>query len=292
MVLNAPEIKNLAHQSRGPVTQNMGRVMDPKKLRFQTTILIRVIKDSSRKRSSEYTVKEFCISLDSTKLDLTVTPSNSTPAAYSLVNKIEKNVDLPPVGLSSEINMGNSTALETMHRLNVGGKFISGEKDPGMLCDWLDDTPFFSEATTTIHSNSRKISYGSKVPECTAPLEMYATARTIEPNSYRINLTWLFPVDCGFYYLVRLHFCEISWDVKAQAYNQRMFRVYVNHQIAEDDANVMQWAGVAVYRDYIVYLSRYRQDAGNLLLELESKIGSDGSTSYLPILNGLEIFKL
>ncbi|KAK2996530.1 hypothetical protein RJ639_024750 [Escallonia herrerae] len=181
---------------------------------------------STNCRSSEYTVKEFCISLDSTKLDLTVTPSNSTLAAYSLVNKIKvmsipqnlyfnKNVDLPLVGHSSEFNMGNSTALETMHRLNVGGK---------------------------------------------------------------------------------LHFCEISWDVKAQAYNQRMFRVYVNHQIAEDDANVMQWAddkaGVAVYRDYIVYLSRYRQDAGNLLLELESKIGSDGSTSYLPILNGLEIFKL
>ncbi|KAK2974532.1 hypothetical protein RJ640_007376 [Escallonia rubra] len=265
---------------------------------------------STNCRSSKYTVKEFCINLDSTKLDITVTPSNSTPAAYSLVNKIEvmsiprnlyfkKNVDLPLVGHSFEFNMGNSTALEKMYRLNVGGKFISGEKDPGMLCDWLDDTPFLvtsSEATTTIHSNSRKISYGSKVPECTAPLEMYATARTIKPNSHRINLTWLFPVDSGFYYLVRLHFCEISWDVKAQVYNQRMFRVYVNHQIAKDNANVMQWAddkaGVAVYRDYIVDLSRYRQDAGNLLLELESKIGSNGSTLYLPILNGLEIFKL
>ncbi|KAK3003489.1 hypothetical protein RJ639_018820 [Escallonia herrerae] len=265
---------------------------------------------STNCRSPEYIVKEFCINLDSTKLDITFTPSNSSPAAYGLVNKIEvvsmpsnlyfnKNVALPLVGRSSEFNMGNSSALETMHRLNVGGKFISAEKDPGMLRDWLDDTPFLvnsSEATTTIHSNSRKISYSSKVPKCTAPLEMYATARTIKPISYRINLTWFFPVDSGFYYLVRLHFCEISWDVKAQAYNQRIFRVYVNHQIAEEDANVMQWAddkaGVAVYRDYIVDLLRYRQDAGNLLLELERKIGFNSSRRHLPILNGLEIFKL
>ncbi|KAK9272118.1 hypothetical protein L1049_002488 [Liquidambar formosana] len=108
------------------------------------------------------------------------------------------------------------------------------------------------------------------------------------------NLTWIFTVDSGFYYLARLHFCETIPLVRLV--NQRVFSIYINNQTAERYADVISWSGgtgIPVFRDYAAlvpdpYGTRSKQD---LWLALHPDMDS-GSQYGDAILNGLEIFKL
>lgn len=85
-----------------------------------------------------------------------------------------------------------------------------------------------------------------------APSEVYANARTLSSDTAGDNMTWSFQVDSGFYYLFRLHFCEISQNM---APHKRVFGVYINGHTAEHYADVIRWSywgGFPVYKDYIV----------------------------------------
>ncbi|CAK9200098.1 unnamed protein product [Sphagnum jensenii] len=59
---------------------------------------------------------------------------------------------------------------------------------------------------------------------------------TINQN---FNLTWIFPVDLGYTYFVRLHFYEIFLS----AINQRVFNVYINNQTAETAMDIIALTG-------------------------------------------------
>lgn len=61
--------------------------------------------------------------------------------------------------------------------------------------------------------------------------------------SYR--LTWEFPVDLGFYYFVRLHFCEIQPEMNATG--TRVFTIFIANQIAEERADVFMWLGGKIF---------------------------------------------
>ncbi|KAA8529301.1 hypothetical protein F0562_033900 [Nyssa sinensis] len=242
----------------------------------------------------EYIVKEFCINVDGSLLNITFTPWTNSSDAYGFVNNIEilsmhpnlyipeDHVAVPFIGHPSKFLVNYSTALEMMYRLNVGGRFIHADDDTGMFRVWFEDEPFLVVGNGyTVHSKLNII-YSSSVPAYTAPRQVYATARTI---SY-YNLQWSFPLEYGFYYLIRLHFCEIRRGITQK--NESVFRIYIDNQTAEDHADVVQWSdgiGVPVYRDYVVNLSRYSHKIPCLFLELQ-KI-TEGA-----ILNGLEIFKL
>ena len=70
------------------------------------------------------------------------------------------------------------------------------------------------DASATIPYLPAKILYTNDTPAYTAPDEVYTTYRTMDrdPNvSLMQNLTWLFPVDAGFLYLLRLHFVKPNW---------------------------------------------------------------------------------
>ncbi|KAF3443641.1 hypothetical protein FNV43_RR13331 [Rhamnella rubrinervis] len=100
-------------------------------------------------------VKEYSVNVEGEKLEITFKPSTSIPNAYAFVNGIEV-LSMPDiysatdgttmiVGQSAPFYIDNSTALENVYRLNVGGQDISPEKDTGMFRSWYDDTLIYME---------------------------------------------------------------------------------------------------------------------------------------------------
>ncbi|KAE8662594.1 hypothetical protein F3Y22_tig00113279pilonHSYRG00051 [Hibiscus syriacus] len=187
-----------------------------------------------------YTVTEFCIDIVDQVLNVTFTPSPDVSDAYAFVNKIEivplplnlytrEVVSLPLIGQPSYY-MKNLTALEMMYRLNIG--------------------EYRYQMPTGILSSDVQIKRSLTMPAYVAPKQVYASARTVAyDGSNQTGITWLLPVDSGFYYLVRLHFCEISNEIKGVG--QRVFHVYIKDQTAEDQADIFLWShgvGVPVYR--------------------------------------------
>ncbi|BBH00208.1 Malectin/receptor-like protein kinase family protein [Prunus dulcis] len=111
------------------------------------------------------------------------------------------------------------------------------------------------------------------------------------------NLTWNFPVDPKFYYLVRLHFCEFESDIVNS--RDRNFLIYIANDLAEGGADIIKWSrgnGRPVYRDYFVFVTcpvaSESQKKVNLSIALQAN-PYDFMTKFTDaIFNGLEIFKL
>jgi hypothetical protein len=191
----------------------------------------------------------------------------------------------------------NTTALETVYRVNVAGPFISDEFATGMFRIWEDDVAYILGAAIrlTPYLPNITIQYSEDMPNYTAPAIVYTTYRTMgrDPHvNLNYNLTWLFQVDVGFLYLVRLHFCETQLEVKLE--NQRVFTIFINNQMAEYQADVILWAcgsNIPVYKDYIVWVPNERPGKQDLRLELHPNMISKQKYADA-ILNGLEIFKL
>ncbi|KAA8532885.1 hypothetical protein F0562_032998 [Nyssa sinensis] len=253
--------------------------------------------------SRSYFVKEFCIYIASEqRLDIAFVPS---PGSFGFINGIEvlsmpsdlyiKGQEIPIVGQSQTLEIDNNTALENVYRLNVDGQAISPVEDNGMFRAWSDDSSYIFGAPGVDPSHfTIKMKY-SKVPPYTAPEVLYRTARSMGMNSAineNYNLTWLFPVDRGFYYLVRLHFCEI--DVGVTGINQRVFEIFLNNQTADDQMDIIVYAGgngVPIYRDFVVMVPLGSGGKQDLWLALHPNTKSH-PMYYDALLNGLEIFKL
>ncbi|KAK9290789.1 hypothetical protein L1049_008967 [Liquidambar formosana] len=251
-----------------------------------------------------YIVKEYSVNVDTGTLNITFGPSTSTPNSYAFVNGIEivsmpyiYNTAALIVGQTTPFDIDNTTALESVYRLNVGGNDISPSSDTGLFRSWYDDTPYIFGAqfgVTEPLDQNVTIVYPKSMPTYVAPHDVYATSRTMGPDNninLNYNLTWIFSVDSGFSYLVRLHFCEVSSVMNK--INQRVFEIFINNQTAEEEADVLAWTpsyGVPVYKDYVVLLpgGSSQQD---LWLELHPNPASKPNY-YNAILNGAEIFKI
>ncbi|RZC63552.1 hypothetical protein C5167_025311 [Papaver somniferum] len=248
-------------------------------------------------------VREFYINVAKGRLNITFTPTSSNDTfSYALVNGIEV-MSMPDIysgsaiiadenGVSLIIN--NTTVLEDVFRFNVGGTEISPEADTGLFRSWSQDgDPLPGETDTANYSLS--IKYLPGISSYVAPEIIYKTARTMassQSKNQNNNLTWLFQVDPGFLYLVRLHFCEINSDITKV--NQRVFQIFLNNLTAEEKADVVAWTGntgngIALYKDYVVRVPK-GQDLQRLRVELHN-IASKPEY-YGAILNGLEIFKV
>ncbi|KAJ0028578.1 hypothetical protein Pint_35091 [Pistacia integerrima] len=255
-----------------------------------------------------YIIKEYSVNVDGESLNITFSPSTNGSDSFAFVNGIEvmsmpdiySSYDgtLSIVGTNSPFYIDNTTALENVYRLNVGGNDISPSGDTGLFRSWYDDQPYLYGAGygVTISANQNvTVKYPADMPTYVAPLNVYSTARSMGPNStinQNYNLTWIFSVDSGFTYLVRLHFCELSSDITK--INQRNFKIFLGNQTAAD-ADVIAWTdnkgnGIPVYKDYVVLVpgDGRQQD---LWLALHPNVKS-GSNYYDSILNGAEIFKL
>ncbi|XP_062000507.1 receptor-like protein kinase FERONIA [Rosa rugosa] len=256
-------------------------------------------------------VREFCVDIKTgQRLEITFKPSKD---AYAFINGIE--IVSMPTGLyytssvklvgtsASTYPIGINTALEMVYRINVGGGPISPEADTGMYRNWdtadeiyLDDVS--KKFSVLPQNNTIELNF-VKVPKYSAPKPVYITGRSMGMNktiNKSYNLTWRFPLDPKFYYLVRLHFCEFESDITE--YRDRAFQIFMANQTAENIFDVIQWSGAngnPVYRDYVVGM--FTSPVGsekkvNLSLAL-SALKRDWYTTYNDaILNGLEIFKL
>ncbi|XP_062006120.1 receptor-like protein kinase FERONIA [Rosa rugosa] len=250
--------------------------------------------------------KEYVVNVEGESLNVTFKPSGSVANAYAFVNGIEI-VSMPDiysspdgamiVGQSTAYTIDNSTALENVYRLNVGGKDISPSQDTGLLRSWYDDTAYLFGAAFGVAEFAEgnvSITYPKSMPTYVAPADVYSTARSMGPNNninLNYNLSWVFSIDSGFSYLVRLHFCEVAANITKQ--NQRVFDIYLNNQTAESAFDVAAFTGgngIPAYRDYVVQVPNGSPQE-DLWLALHPD-RTDKPQWYDAILNGVEIFKI
>ncbi|XP_057962190.1 receptor-like protein kinase FERONIA [Malania oleifera] len=254
---------------------------------------------AARFLNKTYFFKEFCVNIETgSRLNLTFSPSS--PGHFAFINGIEV-VSMPErlylfdrgihvAGQIQDFSIENSTALEMVYRLNVKGQAIPPADDSGMFRAWSEDDPYVLDAGATqeLLNMMIDIKFG-EVPNYTAPEILYRTARSIKQSN---NLTWVFPVDSGFYYLIRLHFCEIVDEI--MGINQRVFKILLNNQTADEHMDIMgheQWSGrgFPIYREFVVMVPESEKQ--DLWLALRPVIGIE-TESYGALLNGLEIFKI
>ncbi|OWM81607.1 hypothetical protein CDL15_Pgr007645 [Punica granatum] len=254
-----------------------------------------------------YMRKEYSLNVVGDTLNITFSPSKKYPNTFAFVNGIEI-VSMPDiyntvdgqtmiVGTQTPFIVDNTTALEHVYRLNVGGSLISPSRDTGLYRSWYDDSPYIYGAAigvTETAGPNMSIKYPTKMPTYVAPVEVYQTARSMGPNAsvnLQYNLTWIFSIDSGFSYMVRLHFCEIADNITK--INQRMFEIFIYNQTAETEADAAGWVGgngIPVYKDYVVFVPTGvpQQDLW-LALHPQTSLKSE---YYDAILNGVEIFKI
>ncbi|CAH1420934.1 unnamed protein product [Lactuca virosa] len=210
-------------------------------------------------------IKEFIIYVNDTQnLNVTFTPS---PNSYAFINGIEivslpetlyfKTKNLKYVGQITGPVIAKDTALESIYRLNVGGRQISVNDDTGMYRSWDGDENFIfpRNALGFTPTTQIPITYTAETPKYTAPELVYQTQRSMGTLSTYYNLTWILPVDLGFWYMLRLHFCSIIPQYTFE--RQMIFEIFINNQTAEDKADLFFWtpgSGYPVFKDYVVFV--------------------------------------
>ncbi|KAI3892211.1 hypothetical protein MKX03_026873 [Papaver bracteatum] len=251
--------------------------------------------------TQSYIIKEFSlISSDDKVLNITFKPSPDYKGSYAFVNGIEI-VEMPDlfkpanlVGMSDQTVETATSTLQTLFRLNVGGQYIPAVNDSGLTRTWYDDTPYLYGAAVGVtgKADGTKIEFAKDYPQYTAPYDVYATFRSMGPDSQlnkNFNLTWVFQVDGNYMYVVRLHFCEL---INSKP-NQRVFDIYVNNQTAEAAADVIAWSGgqgVPFYKDYAIFVNDGPGDE-EIWVALHPTV-SEKPETYDSLLNGMEIFKV
>ncbi|XP_062117767.1 receptor-like protein kinase FERONIA [Humulus lupulus] len=267
--------------------------------------------------SEDIIVKEFCVTVEHSNLTVTFAPDFSNREAFAFVNGLEV-VSMPVdlyfwnqktagslkiIGQDGLYYFNNHTALETVYRLNVGGREIPPSQDTtgfyrkwegiGSENDYLTKEAWRStEPVLQANINLRF----TAIEDFIAPEDVYRTARSMGADknaNKKYNLTWEFPVDSGFQYMVRLHFCEIVAVMNETGY--RLFSIFISNQTAEKPFDVIRWSGgiyVPYYKDYIVLMDIPKKKKLNLSIALQANPDDTMTLFTDAILNGVEIFKL
>ncbi len=92
---------------------------------------------------------------------------------------------------------------------------------------------------------------------------------------------------------MRLHFCELIIN---KIFGQRRFIIYIDYQLAEEDADVLWWTksvDTPYYKDYVVMIrNKGVEDKVQHILSIDLHPRPDNLYFDDAILNGVEIFKL
>ncbi|XP_076931479.1 receptor-like protein kinase FERONIA [Bidens hawaiensis] len=249
-------------------------------------------------------VKEYIIYVKDTQvLNVTFTPA---PNSYAFINGIEivsmpgnlyfNSKSLKPVGMTNEPDIAYHMALENIYRLNMGGGYISGTQDTGMYRSWDQDNNYVYPASywkTSVYDKRKPIMYTMDTRNYTAPEPVYRTQRSMSNMSNKYNLTWILPVDSGFYYSLRLHFCNIIPQYNRSG--QVVFKIFINNQTAADEIDLFQLtqdSGYPVFKDYVVYVNDPDGSRGRQDLWVAMRPNPNSEPYHDAYLNGLEVFKL
>lgn len=259
--------------------------------------------------------REYVVNVnDGETLILSFTPSQ--PNSYAFINGIEV-LSMPSdlyytsatdstgfkfLGSTTLYSVETRFALQAEYRIKMGGQEISPLNDTGLFRKWAGDEEDYlikqNPQNNDLSSNTDGKMNITVNPDYVAPKELYRTARNMGTNATLnkiSNLTWEFPVDSGFTYVLRLHFCELDPNINKDG--DRVFFIYIASQLAENHADVMQWShnqkGLAVQRNYAVLIPKDNtQKKVNLSLRMDPYATNDKTTYSDAFLNGLEIFKI
>ncbi|KAK7295503.1 hypothetical protein RJT34_18412 [Clitoria ternatea] len=258
---------------------------------------------------SQIFTNEYCINVEiGQKLNITFIPS--TTDSYAFINGIEvismpnylyytnpnENTALPKlVGSENQYRIENNHALENTYRIKAGGRAIPASEDTGMLRTWDSDDTYLTTQSTESGDFSPRINltFTNETPEYTAPEQVYRTVRNMGSNgtdNMKFNITWQFPVDSGFAYLLRLHFCEL--DPQVNQIGDFIFYIYIADQMVADRADILLWTdgkkGVPVVRDYVVFITE-SQKKTNLSLKMHPHPKTLIQDAHV---NAIELFKI
>ncbi|KAK7263203.1 hypothetical protein RJT34_30790 [Clitoria ternatea] len=254
-------------------------------------------------------VNEFFLKITHPNFRITFTP---LPSSFAFVNAIELFL-LPLYFIADGVSRftyraGRGTspykgllsrALETKHRINVGGQNVTRDKD-SLLRNWIPDDIYLSNPGNVKNSvYNGQINYyvsddwdGPNSNRYIAPNDVYGTAKEISNisdvggDSNLLNIAWGLPVDKNTDHLVRLHFCDF-WNMQREL---TIFDLYIYNNFVmpvNNDTVVVNQLPAPYYYDFVVH-----SDNSGLMNISVAPIVSDSIPNPNAFLNGLEIMKL
>lgn len=239
--------------------------------------------------------KEYLVNVTAGDLEITFTPSGTS---FAFLNALEvASVPDPLIG-DDAMSVNPPTnfkglldkALQTVARVNMGGPVVSSRND-SLWRSWVTDESFSKSRNLESNaSNPTAVTYPQAgATQNDAPISVYGTAAKMasegDPKS-NFNVTWEFPVDRGFQYLIRLHFC----DIVSTTPNSLYFNVYIGDSNVLPDYDLTTKFGgalaMATYSDFVTQSLTTNQ--------IRISIGPSTIKDVYPnaILNGVEIMKM
>ncbi|XP_073293268.1 receptor-like protein kinase FERONIA isoform X1 [Primulina huaijiensis] len=175
-------------------------------------------------------VKEFCINVEENQ-QLKMVFSSQSQDTYAFINGIEiKSVPSPHSYLHG-VGVGESTALEIVHREKV-------------------------KRDTLLPNDDSSDVFG-----------MWKTHQEEKPNQIN-NMKWKIPVYVGFRYLVRLHFSQLGLEM---AETVDVILKVLGKEMTADIVVERDQNGILGYRDYLVLMTGCKEEKRVLLIYLQSK---------------------
>ncbi|XP_012490259.2 probable receptor-like protein kinase At5g24010 [Gossypium raimondii] len=189
-----------------------------------------------QKIGSSTITKEFILSIPIGKFLIYFVPQGSS---FAFINAIEV-FPAPPDSISDEPTQisrtGNSNdykgllsqALQTIHRINVGGPTLTPDNDT-LLRTWLPDDSYLTNSGIAKNSEvfSGRPNY-DLVTDFIAPDLVYRTSKEMASNDS--NITWSYDVTRDARHLIRVHFC----DVISVSQNVLSFFLYINSNFSQN----------------------------------------------------------
>ncbi|KAK3221632.1 hypothetical protein Dsin_008657 [Dipteronia sinensis] len=251
-------------------------------------------------------IKEFLLAVNVRKFRINFIPV--LEKSFAFVNAIEvllthqnyglASSDDPPPHVTSKGSNGTyhnllSEVLQTIHRINVGGKLLDASNETTVLRrNWISDEKNLLPGSSVKPCNPPATGFPFRLDKEDAlyygPKLVYLTCRELNLNDGQGSnvSSWRFAVNKNARHLVRVHFCDFLTE--ASNINDFSFFVYnsFNQTISPYNNKGIINSGVPFYDDFVVD----SDDSGFLNISISPQDLGD-SMSKIAYLNGLEIME-